>query len=93
MIFFRTEGIIVTDTLKELSTILVWSKEDLTSFLPLNLIGVTLTNVLACITQEIKESLENFRHLDNVVLSEGKDSFTPLVGGKGNILSTTFNLD
>lgn len=65
----------------------------MTSFFPLNLIGVTLTNILTSITQKVEEGLENFRHLDNVVLPESKDGFTPLIGSKGDVLSPTFNLD
>ena len=80
LLFLGSERIVLANALKEFSAVLIGSEKDLAGFLPLDLVGVTLANVLSGEAKQVEEALEDLGHLDNIVLAEGKDSLAPLVG-------------
>ena len=80
LLFLGSERIVLANALEEFSAVLIGSEKDLAGFFPLDLVGVTLANVLSGEAKQVEEALEDLGHLDNIVLAEGKDSFAPLVG-------------
>lgn len=71
LVLFGAEGVVLADPLEELSAVSVRAEEDLSGFLPLDLVGISLADVLPSVPEQVEQGLEHLGHLDHVILPEG----------------------
>jgi hypothetical protein len=71
LVLLPTEGIVITNALEELASIAIGSKKNLSSFLPLDLVGIALADLFSAVPKKVEEGLENLGHLNNMILAEG----------------------
>ena len=93
MSFVGSEGVVLANAFEEFAAVLVGSEEDLAGLLPLDLVGVTLADVLAGVAKQVEQGLEDLGHLDHMIFAESHDGFMPLVPSKGRVLVAALDVD
>lgn len=61
---FGSQGVVLSKTFEEVVV------KEVFGFFPFKFVGVTLTELLSLVTEEVKDGLEDARHLDHMILGK-----------------------